>query len=80
MTSQISQLIIIQLDQNDGEIRGTEHLAEDLLGCSDHAWVRRKLSELESADIISIIRGNGRGHKNIIRRNRNSPGYPRRRS
>lgn len=74
----IQQTIIIMLDRNNGTIEGTEHLAADLIGCNNHAHVRSKLKALEETGLIQVIRTlGGRGHKNIIRRNRNSPGYPR---
>lgn len=73
----IKNLILIALEDHEGEIHGTENLAELLLS-HDHSWVRRQLNELEALRLIRIIRSRGgRGHKNIIRRNRNSPGYPR---
>lgn len=74
--STIKNLIMIALEDED-EIHGTENLAELLLS-HNHTWVRRKLNELEASRLIRIIRTRGgRGNKNIIRRNRNSPGYPR---
>ena len=75
----IKALILLALDESDGQIEGTEHLAE-ILHLNNHAWVRKQLSALEEDRLIRVIRSpGGRGHENIIRRNRNSPGYPRNR-
>lgn len=73
----IKNLILAELENNDDEIFGTENIAQRLLA-NNHAWVRRVLDLLEQDGELEIIRTRGgRGHKNIIRRNRNSPGYPR---
>ena len=56
------------------EIHGTEYLSYEILGVSCKPFVRCKLRNLEANGEITIQRGNGRGHKNIIRKNRNSPG------
>lgn len=73
----LKNLILIALEE-DKEIHGTNNLAELLL--TDRFWLRRQLDQLEQEGLLDIIRPArpGRGHKNIIRRNRNSPGYPRR--
>lgn len=74
--STIKNLILLALEE-DNEIHGTNHLAELLL-TENRAWVRGKLRELQRQGVLNIIKsGPGRGRKNIIRRNRNSPGYPR---
>lgn len=76
--STIKNLILLALEEDkDNEIHGTNHLAELLL-TENRAWVRSKLRELQRQGVLNIINsGPGRGRKNIIRRNRNSPGYPR---
>lgn len=74
----ITEKIIAALDELR-EIHGTEHLTYEVIGASSKAWVRCKLIKLEQHGEITIERHNGRGCKNIIRRNRNSPGYPSRR-
>lgn len=75
MTS-IRDMILIVLC--DGDVYGTQHLAHDLINTRDVNHVRKIINELEEQGTITVIRnGPGRGRRNIIRRNRNSPGYPR---
>lgn len=72
----IKNMILLALEEDD-EIYGTNNLAELLL-TKERKWVRAQLRELQQQGFLNIIRnGPGRGHKNIIRRNRNSPGLPR---
>lgn len=74
--STIKSLILLALEEDD-EIYGTNDLAETLL-TKERKWVRITLRGLEQQGLLEIVRnGPGRGRKNIIRRNRNSPGYPR---
>lgn len=60
------------------EIHGTEYLTFEVLGNSRKSFVRAKVRQLAQDGECEIIYGNGRGHKTIYRRNRNSPGSPRR--
>lgn len=74
--STIKNLILLALEDDD-EIYGTNDLAQTLL-TKERKWVRITLRGLEQQGLLEIVRnGPGRGRKNIIRRNRNSPGYPR---
>ncbi len=61
------------------EIHGMEYLTYEVVGAASKTWIRCQLRRLESDGEIYVQRSNGgRGQKNIIRkRNRNSPGYPR---
>lgn len=69
--------IVEELDSQD-EIRGTEHMAYDVLGCSNKPWIRILLRQLQADGLVNILRSRGgRGHKTIYKRNRNSPGSPR---
>jgi hypothetical protein len=77
MASVIQETILVVLEQNGGEFHGIEALALEL-NCADRFWLRRILQRAEANKQIRIIRSNGgRGNKNIIKRNRNSAGYPR---
>jgi len=73
--SRISNLILIALEDNDGEIHGTEDLASLLGVPANKSWLRRHARTIPSIQIIPSH--GGRGNKTIYRRNRNSPGYPR---
>lgn len=82
MTDQLTttEKIIAALDELQ-EIHGIEHLTYEVLGNSRKSFVRCKLRQLEAAGECEYITNpnGGRGHKSIIRRrNRNSPGAPRR--
>ena len=79
MTSLIKLQIVNVLDECGDEVRGIFHLGYRLMGCNDMHWLRMKLRELETENVITI-KDNGNGRPKIIKRNRNSPGYPRRRS
>ena len=62
------------------EIHGIEYLTYEVLGRSNPSHVRCSLKALAALDQCEYIPSKGgRGHKSIIRRNRNSPGYPSRR-
>jgi predicted transcriptional regulator len=65
------------LDENGGEVQGTARLANHLN--TDEHWLRKCARVLERAGLITITpsRG-GRGNRTIYKRNRNSPGQPRR--
>ena len=78
----IRNLILIIVNDAE-EIHGTETLVrilrEEFETGHDRAWTREQLAALEASGELEILHhGPGRGHKNIIRKNRNSPGYPRR--
>lgn len=75
MTDQltVTERIIQALDELI-EIHGTEHLTYEVIGASCKSFVICKLRNLETNGEIIIQRGNGRGHKNVFRKNRNSPG------
>lgn len=74
----VADRILLIVDA-DGEVHGTEHLAREILGAHDVGHVRNVIARIEAESAINVTRqGPGRGHKNIIRRNRNSPGAPRR--
>lgn len=78
MTSPLVLRILDELEARGGEIIGIWHLTHDVLGCDNRTRVRRHLNELESIGMIELSPlGPGRGHKTGIRRNRNSPGCPR---
>lgn len=77
-TNTTVQKIITALDELQ-EIRGTEHLLRNVVCIRNKGWVLAKVNALEAAGECVIIRSNGgRGKKTIYRRNRNSPGLPRR--
>ena len=60
-----------------GEIQGTEQIANEF-NPNSKSWIIALLRRLEARGVIHIIRSSGgRGHKTIYRRNRNSPGQPR---
>lgn len=67
------------LDEGDGEVQGTSHLAQHLN--TDEHWIRKCARALERAGLIKIIpsRG-GRGRMTIYKRNPNSPGQPRKKT
>jgi len=76
---------IISLLDEEIEIDSMEQLISLLQ--SNHrrgynrAWVRGQVEDLEQTNDITVTRnGTGRGHGARIRKNRNSPGYPRRKS
>ena len=78
-TLTVTEKIIAALEELR-EIHGTEYLTYEVVRASDRHWVRCKLNALEQSGHITIERHIGRGQKNIIRKNRNSPGLPRRRT
>ena len=75
MTSAITKQIEGMFAEKE-EIAGTEDISLDL-NCINKVWVLHCLHTLEQAGLITIIRGGGRGHKTVYRRNRNQPGLPR---
>ncbi len=76
MTSQLIRTILVILDNNNGELQGTEQLALDLNAPKN--WTIRCVRRLNEDGTITIIpsRG-GRGNKTVYRRNPNQPGLPR---
>jgi len=79
MTSVIREIILAVVNTQH-EVIGIFNLGMNHVGCNNIGWVREQLHVLEKAGQITMIpQGNGR--PTIIRkRNRNSPGYPRRRA
>lgn len=79
MPGAISNMILIVLDENGGEVHGTGNLAE-IINTQNITWLRQLVNDLEAKGEIIVVRTNGgRGHRNIIRkRNMNSAGSPRR--
>ena len=78
MTSVIQDAIIIVLDENGGEMQGTETLALTL--CTSKTYLIKCARVVQSNGQIKIIqaRRGGRGHRTVYKRNRNQPGQPRR--
>jgi hypothetical protein len=75
MTSTIQDSIIVVLEQNDGELKGTEELALTLNAPKN--WTIKCVRILEASGQIQIIPGRGgRGHRTVYKRNRNQPGIP----
>lgn len=74
--SRIRDAIPTILDEHGGEVQGTARLAQNLN--VDEFWLRKCARVLVRAGLITIIpsRG-GRGKLTIYKRNRNSPGQPR---
>lgn len=78
LTNQKQIHLLLILDEHQGEIHGTEEFAARAgLACNE----TRFRSIVHSTPLITVIQPsvNGRGHRTIYRRNRNSPGYPRQR-
>ena len=78
----IRDVIIFVVDDED-ELLSIEQLIDILqqrYGVGyNRAWVRRQINTLDGKNEITVKRnGTGRGHGARIRKNRNSPGYPRR--
>jgi hypothetical protein len=76
--------LLQQIDNHGGIVYGTEYVALELLGCPHKKhYVIDCLQQLAAAGLITIIppRKYGRGHKTsyMLKRNRNSPGQPRKR-
>jgi hypothetical protein len=76
--STIRDAILVVIDENDGEIKGTEKLA--LLLNAGKTWMIKCARVIERTGHITIIpsRG-GRGNRTVYKRNRNSPGMARKR-
>jgi hypothetical protein len=77
--SVVRDAILIMLDQNNGEIEGTEQLARQLN--ADKPWLIKSVRVLERDGQLTIVpsRG-GRGNRTVYKRNRNSTGQPRKRA
>jgi hypothetical protein len=66
-----------ELDTKGGTLEGTETIALSL-NVRRKSWLREILRRLASGGSITIIQSRGgRGHKTVIKRNRNSPGQRR---
>lgn len=78
MTSVIQDGIIIMLDENGDEIKGTEKLA--LMLSTTKSYVVKCARIVQSKGLIKIIQARGgRGNRTVYKRNRNQPGLPRKR-
>jgi hypothetical protein len=67
------------IEENGGEVKGTTNLASQLN--TDEYWVRKCARVLAGAGLIKIISSRGgRGKRTIYKRNRNSPGQPRKKT
>lgn len=74
----IKQAILIVLDENGGELQGTEKL-QLCTNAHNKTWFIncvRVLEENGQLQIINAPRG-GRGNRTVYKRNRNQPGLPR---
>lgn len=70
--------IIIVLDENNGEVQGTEDLALALSLLNCKSFVVRSAKRLQATGQITICKScGGRGKKTIYKRNRNQPGNAR---
>lgn len=79
MTTELTttERIIMALDELQ-EIHGTEYLSYEICHNARKSWVIAKVRQLEADGQCEIIHAlPGRGRKTIYRRNRNSPGAPR---
>lgn len=76
MTSTIQDAIIIVLEQNGGELKGTEELS--LMLHVQKRWTIKCVRVLESNGQIQILQSRGgRGKRTVYKRNRNQPGMAR---
>jgi hypothetical protein len=70
--------IMIVIEENNGEIQGTEQLALALASLNCKSFVVRSAQRLQEAGEITICKScGGRGRKTIYKRNRNQPGIAR---
>lgn len=77
--SQAIESILIIIDNNDGEVQGTETL-QIATNIRRRSYLLKCVRAIQSVDLITIIPSNGgRGRKTVYKRNRNSPGAPRKR-
>lgn len=75
----VPKTILLILDEK-GEVAGTEQLATMLNMVNNKGWIIHSARLLEKKDLIHIITSRGgRSNKTIYKRNRNSPGAPRKR-
>lgn len=75
--SNVRDSILVILEQNNGELQGTEELALALNAPKN--WTIRCVRRLQENDEIKIIQSSGgRGKRTVYKRNRNSPGQRRR--
>lgn len=76
--SQVIQTIIAVIEDNGDALQGTEALALQV-GAAKH-YVIKCARVIQHDNLITIIPSNGgRGRKTVYKRNRNSPGAPRKR-
>lgn len=75
--SHVADVILVIVNEQ-GVIQGVGALA-DAIPCNDPSWVREQLRRLQANGQLSYLPSKGgRGHRSVIRkRNRNSPGQPR---
>lgn len=76
--SLLTQQIIDEIEKHGGTVEGTEYLAITL-NTQNRTHMLQCVRRLARDGEIHIIVGGGRGHKTVYKRNRNSPGAPRRR-
>lgn len=78
MASGIQDAILNELEKNGGQIEGTEQIALNI-NVRRKSWLREIFKRMSSQDMVIVISSNGgRGHKTkVLKRNRNSPGQPR---
>ena len=76
MTSTVEEILIEQINAA-GKLEGTERIAIEIN--APKWWVLKIAQRLAAKGRIHIVATNGgRGHKTVYKRNRNSPGAPRR--
>lgn len=76
--SPVTESIIIVLETNGGEIKGTEQLA--LAVNSPKHYIIKCARAIQRRGLITIVPSNGgRGNKTVYKRNRNQTGLPRKR-
>lgn len=77
----IIQRILAAMDRNGGIVIGTENFAGMLGTIGNKSYLRHNARMLEQdGEIVIIPSRGGRGNKTIYRKNRNSPGSPRRKA
>lgn len=78
MSSTIKQGILIEIENNGGEVHGTEDLLFKVTTVNCKSFMLDLARRLEEEGEITITRSKGgRGRKSIFKRNRNQPGLPR---
>lgn len=74
--SLLDDAILAALEEH-GQIEGIRFLSYEVVGCFNRTHVRRRLLKLSDQGVQVIHTAPGK--KALIKLNRNSPGYPRRR-